>query len=125
MVDWLKLMSKCKFVITDSFHGLCFAIIFKKQFVLTSVTFAGNERHKSLLGKLGIISNRFAHSVDEINEILQDEIDYDLVYQHLEVEKKNSINFLKRILADNTPNKVKEWMESLEIQIKQMKKLSQ
>lgn len=125
MVDWLKLMSKCKFVITDSFHGLCFAIIFKKQFVLTSVTFAGNERHKSLLGKLGITSNRFAHSVDEINEILQDEIDYDLVYQHLEVEKKNSIYFLKRILADNTPNKVKEWMESLEIQIKQMKKLSQ
>lgn len=121
LVDWLKLMSKCKYVITDSFHGLCFAIIFKKQFVLTNVTFAGQERHKSLLECLGITSNRFASSVYDIDKILNDTIDYNYVYRHLEIEKKKSIYFLSRILEDNKPNKVKEWMESLEIQMMQMK----
>ncbi len=122
MIDWIKLMSKSSFVITDSFHGLCFAIIFKKQFVLTNVTFAGCERHKSLLDILGIKDNRFAKTVSDIKEILNRKIDYDEVYKHLAQEKEKSENFLREIINDNKPNKVKEWLESLEIEISQLKR---
>ena len=31
--DFLKCFAKAKFVITDSFHGMCFAMIFNKPFI--------------------------------------------------------------------------------------------
>ncbi len=116
-VDWLKLMQGSNFVITDSFHGLCFAIIFKKQFVLTDVTFAGNERHKSLLRMLDIQDNRFASSLEEMKEILNQPIDYDKVYKNLQKWVAKSEAFLDKILADNKPDKTRNWIESIELKL--------
>ena len=31
--DWLKYIKNCKCLITDSFHGICFAILFNKPFI--------------------------------------------------------------------------------------------
>ncbi len=31
--DWLNAIISCKCLITDSFHGACFAIIFNKPFI--------------------------------------------------------------------------------------------
>lgn len=115
LVDWLKLLQGAKYIVTDSYHGLCFAIIFKKQFVLTDVTFAGTERHRSLLRMLDISEDRFASSLEDFQRILNTPIDYDRVYQKLDFWRKKSDQFLDKILEDNKPNKIRDWVESAEI----------
>lgn len=103
MCDWLKLVKYCKYMVTDSFHGLCFAIIFRKPFVLTNVTFAGSERHMSLLRMLGINNGQdyVARNPDDYINILKKGVDYDSVDKKLTYWISESTKFLEKILADN------------------------
>jgi hypothetical protein len=53
---WLKGLSGSKFVVTDSFHGMCFAIIFKKDFIVVANKERGLDRFYSLLKLLNLES---------------------------------------------------------------------
>ena len=48
--EWVWLIENAKYVITDSFHGLVFSILFKKQFV--SITRVFNENINSRITDL-------------------------------------------------------------------------
>lgn len=52
LFNWLKLIRDARLVITDSFHGTCFAIIFGRDFYAIGNTGRGVDRFTSLLGKL-------------------------------------------------------------------------
>lgn len=52
--NWLSYIKYADFVITDSFHGCVFSILFHKQFSIFSNHLGGNERLNSLLELLGI-----------------------------------------------------------------------
>jgi coenzyme F420-reducing hydrogenase beta subunit len=98
--DWLKNIIESKFVITDSFHGMCFAILFKKPFIAIANQGRGVERFTSLL-KLLHLENR---SVSDFNEIMDHPalikaIDYTAVYKILTRKKKESAEWLNRELA--------------------------
>lgn len=47
--QWLRCFSDAQFVITDSFHGTVFSIIFNKPFVVLTNSGRGNARMESLL----------------------------------------------------------------------------
>ncbi len=49
MEDWLKLIKNASFVVTDSFHGLCFSMIFEKEFVCIGNSKRGLSRFQTLL----------------------------------------------------------------------------
>ena len=55
---FLQGFSKCKYVVTDSFHGCVFSLIFNKPFVCIGNNMRGNARFDSLL-KLFKCQNRF------------------------------------------------------------------
>ena len=103
MCDWLKLVKHCKYMVTDSFHGLCFAIIFRKPFILTNVTFAGSERHMSLLRMFGIEDGwkYVACTPSDYMRILQEGIDYNVLEPKIEQWISSSEAFLREVLADN------------------------
>lgn len=63
--DWLKSIKNCKLLITDSFHGVCFALIFGKPFVCIRNKNRGNTRFDSLVTMFCIEKN-FIYSVDEV-----------------------------------------------------------
>ena len=46
--NWLNAIKTCKFLITDSFHGVCFAIIFNKPFVCIKNQDRGGARFDTL-----------------------------------------------------------------------------
>ena len=70
-----------RYVITDSFHGVCFAIIFKKDFVCIPRDF--EDRFTSLLRRIGL-SDRIIHpNLDNFNDKLLEPIDYASVYDKL------------------------------------------
>jgi len=82
------------YVVTTTFHGTVFAIIFKKQFVCVMSKTRGNYRISSLLNKLGL-EDRMVYS---INDIPDRPIDYVAVSAKLDVLREESRNFLIKAL---------------------------
>ncbi len=97
--DWLYAIKNCRFFITDSFHGACFAIIFNKPFICLANIARGYSRFKSLFKVFGL-ENRCVLSADDIKnkQNLFDDIDYTKVNAILEKEKERSLKWLKDAL---------------------------
>lgn len=96
---WLKAFEDADFIVTNSFHGTVFAIIFNKPFLTIINNQRGGARFYSLLQELGL-ENRLIeeNEVDKIGNIIATPINYDVVNKRLEVLKKYSIEFLLSIL---------------------------
>ena len=52
--DWLSYIKYADFVVTDSYHGCVFAILYHKQFYIYKNNLGGNGRLSSLFRMLGI-----------------------------------------------------------------------
>lgn len=100
--DWLKLIKTSDFVFTDSFHGMVFCILFRKQFVVTPSYKGGEERYMDLALKLGL-EERVYTSPKEIfcSKKWKDTIDYNVVYKKLDILRENSKSFLTQYLIQN------------------------
>lgn len=92
--EFISLFQFADFVVSSSFHGVAFSIIFNKQFYARQVW--NTDRVKSLLSLFGL-SKRFIQCVDDIN--LCDEIDYEIINNIIEKKRTEGINFLLRSLA--------------------------
>lgn len=107
--DWLYYYSNSNFIITDSFHGTCFAIIFHKPFISIANTQRGENRFISVLKELGLL-NRLVYSFDEIKERkdeLFSDIDYTEVDNILKQKKEESLEWLFN--AIDGPRKMDEF----------------
>ncbi len=93
--SWIAHIANSVFVITDSFHGMCLAIINHKQFVVIVNKLRGETRFVSLLHLLGL-EQRMIYSSVELKDKLQTlpPIDYGLVERILENEKEKSLSWL-------------------------------
>jgi len=83
--DWLSYIKYADYVVTDSFHGCAFSILFQKQFTICSNNSGGNGRLYSLFTMLGI-------------NPLNKNIDYTIVNKHLNEQRIKSYNFLNKTL---------------------------
>jgi len=91
---WLSYFRDAAYVITDSFHGCIFSIIFKKDFLTFGNYERGNSRITSLLGTFGLVS-RLINS--ELKEEV-DEIDWNEVNKKLREMMTYSEEWLKNAL---------------------------
>lgn len=99
--QWLDGFNKAKFVITDSFHGTVFSIIFKKPFLVIGNKTRGMARFESLL-RMFKLENRLIQSENDLTEeLLNCHIDYEAVHEILAKERAKAINFLSKNLKDN------------------------
>lgn len=92
--QWLTCIRDADFVVTDSFHGCVFCLLFNKQFVVYGNKERGLSRFVSLLRMFGL-ENRIVDvnlSADDIMSLPA--IDYDRVNGILEMERKKSLKFL-------------------------------
>ncbi len=97
--DLVKAYSKCEFVVTDSFHGTCFAIIFNKPFISIANHSRGAKRFESLLRWTGL-TDRMVNSVEEIfsKPELLNPINYAAVNEKVAAFKFKSLEWLKAAL---------------------------
>lgn len=94
--QWISLFFYADFVITDSFHGTVFSILFQKEFVnLYPPLFS--ERLDSLLSMFGI-EERHISDCSRF-DILDKRIDYRRVNEILDKKRKESLEFIDEILA--------------------------
>lgn len=68
--DWLASFANAEFVLTDSFHGMVFSIIFEKPFLVILNKERGAARFESLLTKLNSEDRLISNSKFIANEVL-------------------------------------------------------
>lgn len=92
--EFVTLFAYAEYVVTSSFHGTAFSLIFNKQFVTVAHPTAGS-RQKDLLARIGL-PDRVVSSVEDLPAT---DIDYSLVNARLDVERKKSFDFLEKALG--------------------------
>ncbi len=98
VTEWIRGFMDAEYVITDSYHGMVFAIIFNKPFLALGNTKRGMARFLSLL-RLFNLEERMAISTDEkLMDKLLTPIDFDRVNMILKIKKEESLLFLKNSL---------------------------
>ena len=87
---FLAYFNKSRFVITDTFHGNVFSIIYKKNFVSFGIY---KNKVKALLESVGL-SDRICTDGARIEDILLNSPSYDEVYRKLDILRADSKDFL-------------------------------
>ncbi len=96
-IDWLAYFQHASYVITDSFHGVCFSIIFRKIFV------AIKNRQKQRFDSLAQLIECPYLFYDDSAQLLGKtdiftDIDYEFIYRHLDCEREKSDRWLQQAL---------------------------
>lgn len=97
--DWIAVIRNSEFVVTDSFHGICLAIIFQKQFIAIGNTKRGLARFESILKQFDLMDRLVLNPKERNASILHRKIDYFLVMRILKKQQRNSLNWLKTAIA--------------------------
>lgn len=97
--DFLKAFSDAEFVITDSFHGTCFSIIFERKFISISNGVRGRERFNDILGRFNLLE-RLIYDISNFswNQKYLNEINYKSINNIIEEGRKQSIEWIKKSL---------------------------
>lgn len=100
--NWLLAIRKSEFVVTDSFHGMVFSIIYNKPFVVIENKERGMARFISLLNIFGL-KNRLFNLNDDISKFIDDldEINYNSVNEILKQKRNQSLEFIISSLRDD------------------------
>ncbi len=99
---WLAAIHQAAFVVTDSFHGAVFSILFNKPFIAYGNPKRGMARFVSLMKMLGL-EDRLVVRRGEIDvERMLQPIDWGAVNQRLERLRRESEQFLTAALSGTT-----------------------
>ena len=102
--DFLCLIKNAEYVVTNSFHGTVFSIIFEKKFYAVYNEW-GTSRLKTILEKVGLL-DRYINDYDEIAQLK--DIDFSKVKKEVKKLRKESCEFLKSALNGAAYEKVLE-----------------
>lgn len=93
--DMIYHLQNADWIVTDSYHGLCFSLIFRKNFIVLINQDRGRSRFDTL-GTLLNIKNHFAETPEEIfkHSRLSEDIDFTEIEQRLIPEIENSKKWL-------------------------------
>lgn len=92
--DWFAEFRDAEYVVTDSFHGMVFSIIFNKPFYIVMNPSGGNDRYISLLSQLGLIGRIITDETSPLDM----QIDWNAVNECLHNLRQSSLTFLKNNL---------------------------
>lgn len=91
---WLAEFRDASYILTDSFHGMVFSILFHKPFWIVQNASGGNERYISLLSQLDLMDRIVADG----DSLTQAGIDWQRADRKMEKLRQESIHFLKENL---------------------------
>ena len=95
---WLSYMQQADFVLTNSFHGAVFSVIFNKEFAVLLCdggTAGMNERIYSLLEKTKQ-KHKILDSFDKLNDLLADKSDWSFVEKEIVEWRVEAKDFLEK-----------------------------
>ena len=96
--NWLTYIKNAAYVITDSFHGVAFSLIFQKEFYVLCGDRSKFTRITNLLGRLGL-EDRIIDSIEDYEfkkNLFQKPINYQPINEILRLEKNRYREFLSQ-----------------------------
>ena len=97
---WLQRIHDAKFVVTDSFHGTVFCILFNVPFIVYNNQGRGSDRFLTLLGHFGL-EDRLVSDISKINNLIRSDIMWEEINLKIDVKKKESKSYLHSSFIDN------------------------
>ncbi len=99
-IDFINYIYHAKYIITSSFHGTCFSLIFNKQFLnILDANNGVNNRITNLIDCLEI-PDVVNYTIQDPNKIDFHPIDYSIVAMKIEQYRNKSWSYLKNSLND-------------------------
>lgn len=97
--DFVYLFNNSEFVITDSFHGTCFSVIYKKNFISLVNARRGKGRY-SIFDRMNL-SQRLKYDYSTVDELLiKTDVDFSFVEDFVEEKKQSAISWLKLKMSE-------------------------
>lgn len=94
--DWLSMIANSSLVVTDSFHGTVFSILFHREFYSIVNIARGATRFASLLTPLGL--EHRVGNVSQLQSLELSPVDWKQVDHILDKQRQDSMNFLTNAL---------------------------
>lgn len=106
--QWVNYICRCSFFVTDSFHGVCFAHLFHKDFVCVAPPVRGLTRFESLLRLTGLTAHLLPPDCpQEAWQQATRPIDWERVQGILDTEREKALGWIKQALtAPRDPTKI-------------------
>lgn len=99
VAEWISHIGGARFVLTDSFHGVAFSLLYKRQFAVIRCHDGRDSRFEDLLKELGISNRVFDNMQEMIHSKCYDNIiDYSVVEPKLQQIRELSWSYLKTAL---------------------------
>lgn len=97
--EWIKLVENAEYILTDSFHGTVFSLLFNKKFFCfrrynAKAKASTNSRLDSILKIAGVSKNRILTGSEDIDEVLKYKIDFEKVNKNLNEFRQESKKWL-------------------------------
>ena len=99
--NWINNINRAEFVVTDSFHGAVFSILFNKPFVVILNHNRGGKRFLSVLSLFNL-GNRMVSDTLELKNRIHENIDFSPVNNQLYLLRETSLRYLTHYLGDET-----------------------
>lgn len=101
--DFINLVANAEYVLTDSFHGTIFSLLYHKPFFTfsrfeSSNKISTNSRIESLL-KMVRIDGRYIKATESIDDCLKRNVDFETVDCLINNFQKKSLNYIKEAIA--------------------------
>lgn len=98
--EFLYFLKNSELVLTDSFHGSVFSIIYKKPFYIMK----REDENKSMTSRIDTLLNKFEledRQVNNYSKKLELNCDFSKVSSILEIERKKAMEFLEKAVNNN------------------------
>lgn len=95
--EFIALIDNASYIVTDSFHGTCFAINFNKQFIEILPNNATSTRNQCLLELTGL-SDRILHDFEDFS-LANKMIDFRKVDDIIVRERRRSMEIMKTLIS--------------------------
>ena len=96
--EWLNGIYNAQFVVTDSFHGCVFSILFNKEFIVYVNKNRGAERFQSILSQLNLLDRMIYDEADFDSVILTKSIVWNKINIFFNAQRKDIVKRLMTVL---------------------------
>lgn len=105
--EYLALISKCAFVVTDSFHGVCFSLIFEKEFLVVAEGRNSMSRFRDIAERFDIENRIFYEDAIVMQNCAQwkRKLDFEKIRNRIQEEREKGLRWLKAALWEEEGHK--------------------
>ena len=115
--EFLHYVKNCSYLVTDSHHGACMGIIYKRPYAAITNASRGVTRFETVAKAFGLESRVLYHPLDALeNDEIHKHIDYDKVFEKIEAEKSRAFKWIEDAFAKETVP-AKETVKTMEAKV--------